>query len=394
MNRAFRCSGYPLVKTDIVSARGCHLVDAAGRQFVDFEAGVWCLALGHSHPQINQAIRSQLERVAHISYPYSNDLVEAAAAAVLQVVGIKDGRCVFLSSGSEAVEFAVQAACHVTGRKHLLTLGGTFLASYGSAGSINSDQWSCFDWSQCAGCVERETCNPRCHKLENLPFGDIGAFVFEPGCSAGLVRFPPVAPMRLIAERVRDHGGLVVLNEVTAGMGRTGKWLGTEHYAIEPDLVALGKGLGNGYPVSAIALREDVADQLLSAGFRYAQSHQNDPLGCAVAIEVIDVLRKQELVARSARIGATFLDNLSRLSSEHNSIAEVRGRGLMLAVTLKGAPEDGMATLVHRQLLERGFIVGCKAPANVLRFFPPLIMPEQEFDRLIQSLDEVLGELH
>ena len=110
--------------------------------------------------------------------------------------------------------------------------------------------------------------------------------------------FPRSELVQDIAQRVKQEGGLLVANEITTGMGRTGKWFGFQHYDFQPDIVSIGKGLGNGYPVSAIAMKRDVAEKLENSGFHYVQSHQNDPLGCAIAKEVIATFREENWVER------------------------------------------------------------------------------------------------
>jgi len=388
MSRVLRCSGYDLVLDDIVRAEGCRLFDASGRSYVDFEAGVWCAALGHNPPRLREAVVGQLERIAHIGYRYTTEIVERAASDLLGVLDMEAGQCVFLSSGSEAVEFSVQAARVSSGRPLLLGFADVFLGSYGTIRTQPSDAWWLFDVFACDGCPDADDCDRDCPRLAEIPYGRIGAFVFEPGCSSGLVRLPVPGPVREIARRVRAAGGLLVVNEVTTGMGRTGAWFGHRHYDLTPDLVAVGKGLGNGYPVSAVALSGDVARRLTETGFHYAQSHQNDPLGCAVAVEVIRALRDDELVERSRRLGADLLKRLSAFAERHETIAEVRGRGLMLAIVLR---RDVPAIEVYRKLLDGGLIVGCKPAFNLLRLMPPLTVPEDDVHRLIEALDDVLS---
>jgi acetylornithine aminotransferase len=229
--------------------------------------------------------------------------------------------------------------------------------------------------------------------LAVIPWSKVGGFVFEPGSSGGLVRFPPRSLVATLAHWVQAQGGLVVVDEVTTGMGRTGTWYGYQHYDLEPDVVALGKGLGNGYPVSAVSMRDEVAERLQSppqsaaTDFHYAQSHQNDPLGCAVAREVIAVLREEGLVEQSAATGAYFLAALERLAERHSQIVDARGRGLMIGVEF----EAGTPVLaLYRALLEQGFLAGCKPAASLLRFYPPLILGTDQVDRLVGSLEQVL----
>ena len=388
MSRVLRCSGYDLVVNDIVRAEGCRLFDASGRSYVDFEAGVWCAALGHNPPRLRDAIAAQLERIAHIGYRYTTEVVERAASDLFAVLEMEIGQCVFLSSGSEAVEFAVQAARSVSDRPLALGFADVFLGSYGMIRTRPPDAWWQFDVFACDGCPDANDCDPACPRLAEIPFERIGPFVFEPGCSSGLVRLPAAGPVREIARRIRAAGGLLVVNEVTAGMGRTGAWFGHQHYDLTPDLVAVGKGLGNGYPVSAIALTGEVARRLAEAGFRYAQSHQNDPLGCAVATEVIGALRDEELIERSRRVGAELLERLSGLAARHETIAELRGRGLMIAIELRC---DVPAIEIYRELLDDGLIVGCKPAFHLLRLMPPLTLPDRDACLLVDALDSILS---
>ena len=388
MSCVLTCSGYNLVKTDMVRAEGCYLSDSAGRQYLDLEAGVWCMALGHGHPRISRVIADQGRRVAHMGFRYTAPVVEAAAEAVIDSVKIPGGKALFLSSGSEAVEFCVQAARRITSRPLLLTLSDAHLAAYGTAGRKDGGEWFCFDWRDCAHCT-RLDCRSGCSLFASIPFDRVGAFVFEPGSSSGLVRFPPRVLIQALAGTVRGQGGRVVIDEVTTGLGRTGAWYGFEHYGLQPDLVALGKGLGNGYPVSAVAMTADVAHALANDNFHYAQSHQNDPMGCAVAREVISVIQEGGLVERSRQVGAHFFHGLATFGGRYDEVRQVRGRGLMMAIEL--APDS--AGKAYRALLERGFLAGYKPEANLLRFYPPLTLEEEDVDRFLMALEEVLAEV-
>lgn len=393
MNHVLRCSGYELMRADMVRGQGCYLYDAHDRRYLDFEAGVWCTALGHSHPRINQTIQAQIERIAHIGYRYTNSLIEETAVEVLDTLTLPDGKCVFLSSGSEAVEFGVQVARRITGQPLLLTLSDAYLAAYGSAGRKSPEEWVCFDWSACVACPHAEECDPQCRHLRAIPFERVGGLVFEPGSSSGLVRFPPIQLVQTLASLVKRRDGLVVVDEVTTGLGRTGTWYGFQHYALQPDIFALGKGLGNGYPVSAVAMTREVAERLEDSAFHYAQSHQNDPLACAIAREVIAVIREEELVERSDRVGAYFLGEMERVGRRHGVVKEVRGRGLMMAMEFGGqGGQDERFSLgwVYRQLMESGFLVGYKPVANLLRFYPALIIGEGDIAPFLEDLDPVL----
>jgi acetylornithine aminotransferase len=226
--------------------------------------------------------------------------------------------------------------------------------------------------------------------LKDIPFERIGAFVFEPGGSGvGFVRFPPKQLVQDIAHRIKQAGGLIVANEITTGIGRTGKWFGFQHYDIEPDIVALGKGLGNGYPVSAIAIKQNVAKKLEDSEFHYVQSHQNDPLGCAVAREVIAVMIEEKWIEKGNELGTYFLEGLKILQKKYAILKEARGRGMLLA--LEFHPHDSISVSgVYQALLEKGFIVRHYSEANILRFDPALNIEKVNITNLLDGIDSIM----
>jgi acetylornithine/N-succinyldiaminopimelate aminotransferase len=384
---------HPLLLPDIVKGAGCYLYDVAGRKYLDLESGIWCLPLGHCHPQINDAIRAQADILAHSGYCYANPVMEEASSAVLDLLNLPDGKCVFLSSGSEAVEFGVQALRKITARPVILTLSDSFLGSYGSAGSKRKDEWYLFDWQKCMTCDSSEKCDPECHYFEQIPFDRIGGFVFEPGSSSGLVRFPPKSFIQNVVKFIRDHDGFIQINEITTGFGRTGKWFGFQHYGINPDIVSMGKGLGNGYPVSAIAMTPEIIDHLNQMSFYYYQSHQNDPLGCAVAKAVINILQEEKIIEKSKRMADYLLNELQQLQQKHSAIQQIRGRGMMLAIEFNDTLGDDRLSDLYVQCIQRGFILAKRPGLNVFRIDPPLIIQKEDIDHFLQTYDQLLAEI-
>ena len=381
MSHILQC--HDITKTDFVRGENCQLYDAAGRRYVDFESGCWSTALGNCHPRISEVMTAQIGRLMHLGTRYPNQLAEEAAVDILNLTGLGDGKCVLLSSGSEAVEFGVQAVRRLSGRPWLLTFSNSYLAAYGSGGIRRPEEWQTVDPRAGEGADPSAV-------LEGIPFESIGGFIFEPGGSGSAsVRFPSGPLVAEIARRVKQAGGLVVANEVTTGMGRTGRWFGFQHYDVQPDIIALGKGLGNGYPVSAVAMRREVAEALERGELHYAQSHQNDPLGAAVAREVIAIMRDERWVERGAELGAFFLGELKRLGQKHPAVQEARGRGMLLALEFRPGATVSAAT-VFRALLARGFLVACAAAGNYLRFDPALTMEKDDVIALVRALDEIL----
>jgi len=390
MNRLMWLPGHELLVEDIVRAEGCHLYDCRGKRYVDLESGVWCTSLGHGNPSVLRVLKEQAARIVHTGFNYANAIVEEAAEAVLSLLGFEGGRCVFLCSGSEAVEYGVRVAQSVMERPLLMTMADSYFGAYGSARRREKNEWFSFDWTGCRECPGSRECGEGCEHWREIPFDQIGGFLFEPGSSSGLVRFPPVKLIRAVAGMVKDGGGLVLVNEVTTGVGRTGMWFGYQHYGISPDVVSLGKGIGNGYPVSVAAFGPGVSERFGENPISYAQSHQNDPLGAAVAVEVLRVIREEGLIRRSRDVAAILMRGLERIRERTGKIREIRARGLMIALELQDDDEASLTIRTQRELVERGFIVGHRPGFSVLRLDPCLIIERKDIEGFLKALEEVL----
>jgi acetylornithine aminotransferase len=375
----------------MVRAEGCHVFDASGRRYLDLESGVWCTSIGHGHPRILDIMLRQARMIAHNGFNYSSPVVEEAAREILSLLGFENGgRCVFLCSGSEAVEYGVRVAQMVVDRPLLMTLADSYFGAYGSASRKSEAEWFLYDWLDCPDCRADGIgdCRGGCARWGAIPFDRIGGFLFEPGSSSGLVRFPPVGLVERIAREVQGRGGFLLVNEVTTGIGRTGRWFGYEHYAVQPDVVAMGKGIGNGYPVSVTAFGERIAQQLGDRPVKYAQSHQNDPLGTAVALEVVRVIREEGLVERAREMGEVFGQGLDGISERCGGrIRAIRHRGLMAAIEVADGLENPLTIGTHRRMLERGFLVGRRPGVPVLRIDPPLTIGREDLESLLENLE-------
>ncbi len=263
-----------------------------------------------------------------------------------------------------------------------MTLHDSYLGSYTCA-TNRSNNWHVFDWRDCAVCPDAGNCRSECDKIQSIP-GDIADFVFEPGSSSGFVRFPPRSLIQNIVSTVKSAGGKIIANEVTTGVGRTGKWFGYNHYDIEPDMVAMGKGIGNGYPVSVTAINGDTMKVLENSGFKYAQSHQNDPMGAAVVKEVITVIREDDLISEAQKKGEDFFRMLQELK-DGQIITDIRARGLMMALDICDATTGSK---LFDALISRGYIVGNRQ--GLFRIDPPLTITAQQFEKFVNEFKKII----
>lgn len=386
---------HPLVKTDIVRAKGLYLFDSQGNRYSDFESGIWCASLGHGDKRLHQLIKKQLDKVIHLGPRFTNYLAEEAAAKILKHLGWKNGKVIFLSSGSEAVEFALNISHLATGRSNILSFSESYISAYGMGGNKDiNPSWSTIRLRQCLHC-SRSLCNDDCDQLKKIESRNISAFILEPGCSGGQILFPPLRLITHIEEKIKAAGGLIIVDEVTTGLGRTGKWFGFEDYQIKPDAVVLGKSLGNGYPVSAVALNGILAKEIEKQNFYYVQSHQNDPLGCSVALGVLNIIEEDDLVHRAYESGRYFLSEMQKIRDKSILIKDVRGKGLMLGVELSDRRQNNrnLSEKIYQEMLCRKFIIGITPKSNMLRFFPPLVMSEKHISNMCSALEEIFSKV-
>jgi len=385
--------GHDLKLKNITHAKGCFVYDADGKSYLDMESGVWCTPLGHCRPEIHHALVNQMEDILHTGYCYAHPVIQEAAEAVLDLIDFQDGKCLFLTSGSEAVEVGVKAIKKISSKPFLFTFTDAFLGSLGSSAAKPTDEWVLFDWSKCSTCPSKETCDLNCPHFLSIPFEKISGFVFEPGSSSGMVRFPPGALISSIVSRIHKDGGFVQINEITTGMGRTGKWFGYMHYGIRPDIVSMGKGLGNGYPVSAVAFNKKTVCKMEENDFYHSQSHQNDPLGCAAAKAVIQTIKKEGLLENCILSGSYLMEKLMGLKNQYAAIKEIRGRGLIMAMEFTESTTHDAVVSIYEKLLKKGFIIAKRPKLKVFRIDPPLIIEKSMTDDFVKAMDDLLSEL-
>lgn len=387
MNQAINLTGYSIALPDVAHGAGCYIFSEKGKRYLDFTSGVWALPLGHSHPLVNTVISEQSAKITHTSYGYSTTITEEAAHLLSEVAGMPEGKVLFLSSGSEAVETGLKTLRNLT-QKKLLRISISYLAAYGIAGSTDNGIWHTFDYSQCKVCKIRD-CN-NCEFFHSIPFNEIGAFILEPGCSMGLVHFPTPELIKQIINKIKSSSGYVFVDEVTTGFGRTGKWFGYEHYDFQPDIIATGKGMGNGYPVSSVIFTPEIYEKLRFSNFHHAQSHQNDPLGAAVVKAVIGAFVIEKIIDKSSRNGKIIAEHLRLLKYEFSIIKDIRCHGMMFAIEFLQDENFSTPQLVHEIMMGKGIITELKLSANMIRFFPPLIVTGEEIEFFIGTLKFVL----
>ncbi|MBE6022579.1 MAG: aminotransferase class III-fold pyridoxal phosphate-dependent enzyme [Cellulosilyticum sp.] len=269
-----------------------------------------------------------------------------------------------------------------------LCLKNQFFTSYGQGADISDNNWVVIDWQNDN---DRSVAEWYAYLSQISNMTNVGYFLFEPGNSSGLVKLPPQNLITAINQMMKELNALIIVDEVTTGIGRTGKWFGYMHYNLVPDIIAAGKGLGNGYPVSAVIMKRHVVEKIFCNPFCYAQSHQNDPLGAAIAYKVLEVIEREHLIERSLENGAYLRQCYIELQKEHQCIDEVRGIGMMNCIEFKDYMDEAMMKRIDKLLCEEGFLVAVKPLHRVLRTYTPFTLTKEMIDAYCTTLSEVLN---
>jgi 4-aminobutyrate aminotransferase-like enzyme len=403
----------PYADQVLVEASGCTLRDVDGHELLDLAAGMFCCVLGHNHPKFIERIIAQTGRLLHTGTQFLSPPVLEAGYKLAQVTPARLQKSIFLSTGTEANEFAFRLAKAHTGRTGIIGLSrgyyGTSIATK-SCSSLASHQLK--DslptvpesvrlpiTRQCVACfsdTKLPPCNFPClHSAEDWigDWSNIAAVIVEPVLSAGGMLVPPPGFLKSLRNLAHQNGALFIVDEAQTGFGRTGKWFAIEHHDAEPDILTLSKSIGNGFPAAAVITTAEIADEVVAKGLWNLSSHQCDPVAATAVSAVIDIVREEGLLERAAENGAHFIDRLRDLSDRQPAVANVRGQGLMIGFDL--VVDDPRKTA----LMVNGFMFGCRRRGLHLtygyggvnfRIIPPLIITRTEIDFAVQVMEETL----
>jgi acetylornithine/N-succinyldiaminopimelate aminotransferase len=371
---------------------GVHLIDEQGERYLDLLSGIGVNALGYGHPAIEEAILRQGRALIHTSNLYFHEGQAELALRLTERTGMD--RVFFANTGTEACEAAMKLARAHAGmlRSEGKTIGTKFLAleqsfhgrTFGSVSATYKAKY-------------REPFGPVVPGVEFVRFNDVAdlrAKFSNEVCAILVESIQGEGGIRPLSQEFFDTaraltestGALLIVDEIQAGMGRTGKWCGYQHYGIRPDVTTLAKPLAGGIPLGAMLCTEEAA-RAIHPGM-HGTTFGGGPLACAVAIAVIDTIEREGLLQHANDVGNYFQQGLNSLAKKHEAIVDVRGKGLMLAAELDSAD---LAKLTVQEMLKRKILINCTSD-TVLRFLPPFILEKQHVDQAIAALDSIFTE--
>ncbi|MEE9911391.1 MAG: acetylornithine transaminase [Deltaproteobacteria bacterium] len=376
---------YRRVPIALVKGEGARVWDANGKEYLDFVAGIAVCNLGHSHPNVVKAIRSQVKNLMHVSNLYYTR-PQAEVAHLLTKHSFAD-KAFFCNSGAEANEAAIKLARKYAHENmgpdkfELITMKDSFHGRTMATITATGQEKFQFGFT------------PLLDGFRYVPFNDPAALeaaitaktcgiMLEPIQGEGGVIIPDERYLAQVRDICNRHKILMIIDEVQTGIGRTGKLFAYEYSGIKPDIMTLAKALGNGFPVGAMLATDEIA-KAFSPG-NHASTFGGNLLAMAAAKATINTMLDEGVLENCRKMGDYFLTKLQALKSKHAIISGVRGKGLMLAcaLTIEGAD-------IVKTCQERGLLINCTG-GKTLRFVPPLTITQQDIDSAIAILDLVL----
>ena len=368
---------YPLSNIEPVKALGCIVTDAQGIDYLDLYGGHAVISIGHSHPHYVARIEQQLRNIGFYSNSVQNRLQRELAHKLGELSGYPDYALFLCNSGAEANENALKLAAFKTGRDRVLSFSGSFHGR--TAGAV--------------ACTDKPAIrSPFCLAPESatfVPLNDIGAVEAELSTNSyaaliveGIQGVSGIwAPHDAFLREVRDlctkHQTLLVLDEVQSGYGRTGLFFAHQHAAIQPDLITIAKGMGNGFPIGGVLISPDIKPIHGQLGTTFGGNH----LACAAALAVLEVIQNECLLANAQSTGHYLLDQLSTI----RGITGVRGKGLMI-----GFEADEYPTLRQDLLHKERCFIGSSGSRTV-RLLPPLCLSKEQVEHFITSIKKIVN---
>lgn len=369
--------------------KGINLWDIEGNKYYDFLGGIAVSAVGHSHPKLVSAIQTQAEKFIHCSNLY---YIEAQAKlAKLLVENSCADKVFFANSGAEANEGAIKLARIYFKKKgmpekfEIITLDKSFhgrtLATIAATGQDKYQKPYC----PLTPSFLKVPINDL-EALEKAINGNTCAIMIEPIQGESGVNLTTKEYLKGVRKLCDEKGIFLIFDEVQSGLGRTGKLFAYEHFDVEPDIFTLAKALGGGFPIGALLAKDHVASAFEPGD--HGSTFGGNPLACSAGLASIEIILSEKLVDNSENMGKYLVEKLTTLIGKHNSIKEIRGKGLMVGIQL--STEN--AVEVKNKCFEKGYLVG-NVGKSIIRLLPPLIVSEQDIDGLVNALESILSEV-
>ena len=368
---------YPLFDVNIVRGKGCHVWDDKGQEYLDLYGGHAVISVGHSHPHYVEALTRQLNLLGFYSNSVINKLQVELAERLGKACGYEDYQLFLINSGAEANENALKLASFHNGRSRVLSAKGAFHGRTSLAVEVTDNPKIIAPINANRHVTYLPLNDLEAFKAE-LAKGDVCAVIVECIQGVGGIRLVTPEFMQGLRQACDEMGAVLVCDEIQCGYGRSGKFFAHQYLGVQPDLITVAKGIGNGFPMGAVLVSPKFKPVYGQLGTTFGGNH----LACAAALAVLDIIEEEHLVENAAKVGQFLMDGIRSLHLPH--VVDVRGRGLMIGVELDVPYKEIRSKL----LFDEHCFTGCSG-TNVLRLLPPLCLTEAEAADFLTRLERV-----
>ncbi len=369
---------YPLYKVTPVSASGITITDDKGEQYLDFYGGHAVISIGHSHPTYVKRLTSQLEKMAFYSNSVANPLQTELAAKLTAMSHCPQYQLFLCNSGAEANENALKLASFHTGKSRVIAFNNSFHGRTSAAVAVTDNpkinaplnkqhQVTFLDFE------DEESLEAELEK------GDVCAVILEAIQGVGGLDEPTTSFYKFLADSCKKHNVILIADEVQSGFGRSGKFFAFQHHGIEPDIISMAKGMGNGFPVGGILIHEKIKASFGILGTTFGGNH----LACTAVLAVLEVMESEKLISNAAALEAFFREEAAKISQ----VKKVKGRGLMLGLEF----DFEVAPLREKLIYEYHIFTGGAKDKFVLRILPSLGVKRHELQQFFVALKAALS---
>ena len=368
---------YPLFDVNIVRGKGCHVWDDKGQEYLDLYGGHAVISVGHSHPHYVEALTRQLNLLGFYSNSVINKLQVELAERLGKACGYEDYQLFLINSGAEANENALKLASFHNGRSRVLSAKGAFHGRTSLAVEVTDNPKIIAPINANRHVTYLPLNDLEAFKTE-LAKGDVCAVIVECIQGVGGIRLATPEFMQGLRQACDETGAVLICDEIQCGYGRSGKFFAHQYLGVQPDLITVAKGIGNGFPMGAVLVSPKFKPVYGQLGTTFGGNH----LACAAALAVLDIIEEEHLVENAAKVGQFLMDGIRSLHLPH--VVDVRGRGLMIGVELDVPYKEIRSKL----LFDEHCFTGCSG-TNVLRLLPPLCLTEAEAADFLTRLERV-----
>ena len=362
---------YSLLNMEPVKAQGAYLWDKQGVEYMDFYGGHAVISIGHTHPHYVEKISDQLSKIGFYSNAVINGLQVELAEKLGELSGYDNYELFLCNSGAEANENALKLASFNTGRERVLALKGAFHGRTSMAVAVtdNPKIQAPVNKTDKVSFVEINDVEAACNELRS---GQYAAMIVEPIQGVGGIKVATTEYLQALRKACDESGTLLIIDEIQAGSGRSGKYFAHQWADVKADIITLAKGIANGFPVGAVMVSPEIPAWKGMLGTTFGGSH----LACAAAIAVADVMKSEELVENARVMGQKIIDGIKGISG----VKDIRGRGLMIGIDLSVPQAE-----FRKVLREKHHIMTGLSGEWTLRLLPPLMITQKEVDRFVEA---------